>query len=381
MKITRIDTIYWKDRNAAPWWPHWVWIRIHTDTGIVGVGETYPRNETEATLLHSVVARNLLGKDPRNIDRIWADLYRTFDYQITGGTEMRVLSAIDLALWDLLGNSLNTPVYQLIGGKSNPEVRVYNTCFPHKYDFNKEPEKIMRELIEGYGIKAIKVWPFDGAAARNRHQYVTNADIEKALFPVRKLREVFGDEIEILMEFHSNWNLTSAIRIAKALEPFKPMWLEDMLLPGNFPQYRQLAEATSLPLTMSERMAGRMAFEQLLESRAAKFIMLDLCWCGGLSEGRKIATMAEAFHLPIAPHTAAGPLLFYASTHLTTVSTNVWIQESCQRYYEHDWPAMLENPIVPKNGVVQVPELPGFGMRIKPEVWDHPQAVRQTTKL
>ena len=381
LKITRIDTIYWKSRDAAPWWPHWVWVRVHTDAGHVGIGETYPRNEVEAAMVHSAVARMLLGKDPRDIDRIWADLYRTFDYQVTGGAEMRVLSAVDLALWDLLGKSLQAPVYRLIGGRSNPTVRLYNTCFPHKYDFNREPEKIMRELIDGYGIKAIKIWPFDGAAHRNRHQYVTPADIEEALVPVRRLRDAFGDQIEILMEFHSNWNLTSAVRIARALEPFRPMWLEDMLLPGNFPQYRQLAEATPLPLTISERMAGRMQYQQLLESRAAKFIMLDLCWCGGLSEGRKIAAMAETYQLPIAPHTAAGPLLFYASLHLTTAATNVWIQESCQRYYERDWPAMLENPIIPRQGAARAPELPGFGMRIKAEVWDHPAAVKQSTSL
>jgi galactonate dehydratase len=381
MKITRIETVHWRNRNAAPFWPHWVWVKIETDSGHSGIGETYPRNEVEAALVHSGVARSLLGRDPRDIDRIWADLYRVFDYQVTGGAEMRILSAIDLALWDLLGKSLNAPVYRLIGGKSNARVRIYNTCFPHKYDFNKEPEKIMREIMEGYGITAIKIWPFDGAARRNRHQYVSNADIEQALFPVRKLRDTFGSDIEILMEFHSNWNLTAAVRIAKALEPYKPMWLEDMLLPGNFSQYRQLAEATSLPLCISERMAGRMAFEELLASRAAKYIMFDLCWCGGLSEGRKIATMAEAYHLPIAPHTAAGPLLFYASTHLTTAATNVWIQESCQRYYESDWLKMLENPLIPKNGSVEAPELPGFGMQIKEEAWNHPAAVRGTSDV
>jgi galactonate dehydratase len=292
-----------------------------------------------------------------------------------------VLSAIDLALWDLLGKALDTPVYRLIGGRSNPRVRVYNTCFPHKYDFNREPEKIMRELVDGYGIRAIKVWPFDGAAARNRHQYVTNADIEEALAPVRKLRDAFGMDIEILIEFHSNWNLTSAVRIARALEPYRPMWLEDMLLPGNFAQYRQLAEATALPLTISERIAGRMAFHDLLEAHAAKYVMFDVTWCGGLSEARRIASMAESYHLPIAPHTAGGPLLFYASTHLSTAATNLWIQESCQRFYESDWPRMLENPIVPKAGHVEAPDLPGFGMRIKPEVWAHPAAVRRTTGL
>ncbi|MGA1999277.1 MAG: mandelate racemase/muconate lactonizing enzyme family protein [Terriglobales bacterium] len=381
MKVTRIDTVYWKTPEKIPWRPNWTWVRVHSDTGHVGIGETYPRTEVEAAMVHTAAARLLLGRDPRDIDRIWSDLYRTFDYQVSGGTEMRVLSALDLALWDLLGKSLGVPVYRLIGGKSNLQIRVYNTCFPHKFDFNKEPEKIMRELIDRYRIRAIKIWPFDQAASRNQHQYIAQADIDEALFPVRKLRDAFGDGIEILMEFHSNWNLPSAIRIAKALEPYRPMWLEDMLLPGNYHQYRQLAEATSLPLTISERMAGRMDFVQLLEARAAKYIMFDLCWCGGLSEARKIATMAEAFQLPVAPHTAGGPLLFYASSHLATASTNLAIQESCQRFYESDWPEMLENPIVPKDGCIQVPELPGFGMEIKPEVWRHPAAVTQTSTL
>ncbi|MCP5118043.1 MAG: mandelate racemase/muconate lactonizing enzyme family protein, partial [bacterium] len=114
--------------------------------------------------------------------------------------------------------------------------------------------------------------------------------------------------------------------------------------------------------------------------RAAKYIMFDLCWCGGLSEARKIATMAEAYQLPIAPHTAGGPPLFYASSHLTTASTNVWIQESCQRFYEQDWPAMLENPIAPRDGSIAAPELPGFGMQVKPEVWNHPKVVKRVSE-
>jgi len=381
MKITRIDSTYWHSGSDLPWKPNWVWVRVHTDSGLVGLGETYPRNEVEASMVHSTIAGLLLGRDPRDIERIWADLYRTFDFQVTGGAEMRALSAIDLALWDLLGKALGQPVYRLLGGKSNPEVRLYNTCFPHKYDFNKEPDKIMRELIDRYGIKAIKIWPFDRAALRNQHEYITGADLEEGLYPVRLLRDKFANEIEILMEFHSGWGLTSAIRIAKALEPYRPMWLEDMLLPGNFEQYRQLAEATSIPLTISERLAGRMQFLRLLESRAARYVMFDVTWCGGLSEARKIANMAEAFELPVAPHTAGGPLLFYASTHLSTALTNLAIQESCQVFYESTWPAMLSNPLVPKDGAVRVPELPGFGMEIKPEVWTHPAAVTRETTL
>ena len=379
MKITRIDTTYFRPGSNLPWEPNWTWVRIHTNNGLVGLGETYPRNEAEVGVVHTTIASMLLGRDPRDIDRIWADFYRIFDFQVTGGAEMRALSAVDLALWDLLGKSLNVPVYRLLGGKSNPEVRLYNTCFGHRHDFNKEPEKIMHELIDRHGIKAIKIWPFDLAAIRNQHEFVTAADIEEGLFPVRKLRDTFGNDIEILMEFHSCWDLTSAVRIARALEPYRPMWLEDMLLPGNFSQYKVLAESTSNPLTISERMAGRMEFLQMLEARAAKYVMFDVTWCGGLSEAKKISTMAEAFQLPVAPHTAGGPLLFYATTHLTTALTNVAIQESCQVFYETTWPTMLENPLVPQNGKIRAPELPGLGMQVKPEVWTNPAAITRTS--
>jgi L-alanine-DL-glutamate epimerase-like enolase superfamily enzyme len=280
-----------------------------------------------------------------------------------------------------LGKSLGVPVYRLIGGKANPQVRLYNTCFPYKFDFNREPEKIMSELIETRGIKAIKIWPFDGAARASANQFITWQAIEDALTPVKKLRDRFGSEIEIAIECHAQWNLTSAIRIAHALEPYRPMWLEDMLMPGNFGQYHELATATTLPLIAGERMAGKMQFEQLLASRTVKYVMFDVTWCGGLTEAHKIATMADAHELPIAPHTAGGPLLFYASTHLTTASPNVWIQESCQRFYERDWPMMLESPIAPNKGTIQAPEEPGFGMKIKSEAWNHPAAVRQTSGL
>ena len=381
MRVTKVETFYWKARTDAPWWPHWTWIRLHTDNGLVGLGETYPRNSVEAEAIHSYIAPALLGRDPRDIERIWQQIYQRFDFEITGGTEMRVLSALDLALWDLLGKSLNTPVYRLLGGLSNARVRLYNTCFPYKYDFRQEPDKIMREVLDGHGVRAIKIWPFDGAAQRNGGQFITKADLDEALMPVRRLRDAFGDDIEILIECHAHWNLTSAVRIAKSLEPYRPAWLEDPLLPGHFSQYRQLAEATDLPLTIGERIAGKLAFESLLESRAAKFIMFDLCWCGGLTEARKITTLADAYQLPFAPHTAGGPLLFYASTHLSAASTNNWIQESCQRFYEHDWPTMLVNPLRPQEGHISPPDAPGFGMDVKPEVWNHPAVVRRETVL
>jgi L-alanine-DL-glutamate epimerase-like enolase superfamily enzyme len=381
MRVTRIDSVYWETRDDAPFWPHWTWVRVHTDSGLIGLGETYPRNPTEATLVHTDVARRLLGKDPRDIERTWADLFRAFDYQISGGTEMRVLSAVDLALWDLLGQALDVPVYRLLGGRSNPRVPVYNTCFPLRYDFNVEPEKIMREVRDRYGIRGIKIWPFDGAAHRSQNQHITTDEIERALVPFRRLRDAFGDQIEIMLELHSNWSLPSALRIARAVEPYRPMWLEDVLLTGSLKDYRELAASTSTPILLSERMAGPFEFEALLESGVARYLSFDVTWCGGLSLARKVSNAAEAHQLLVVPHTAGGPLLFYASTHLTTALTNVAIQESCQRFFENDWPAMLENPILPENGTVTAPDLPGLGMRVKPEIWEHPKAVVRTSRL
>ena len=247
MRITRVDTVYWESRDDAPFWPHWTWLRLHTDNGFVGLGETYPRNPTESALVHSDVAKRLLGRDPRDVEAIWSELFRAFDYQISGGTEMRVLSAVDLALWDLLGQALGAPVWRLIGGRTNPRVPVYNTCFPLRHDFNVEPEKIMREVRERYGVKGIKIWPFDGAAHRSRHQHIAPDEVDGALVPLRRLRDAFGDEIEIMLELHSNWNLPSALRIARAVEPYKPMWLEDVLLTGSLKDYRELAAATPDP--------------------------------------------------------------------------------------------------------------------------------------
>jgi len=381
MKVTSITTTYWKQPSDAPWEPFWMWVRVETNTGHVGIGETFPRAEVEAAMVHNTVARTLLGADPRDIERLWADFFRIFDHQVGGGTEMRAHSAIDLALWDLYGKALGLPVYRLIGGKSNPRVRVYNTCYPFKYDFLKDPEKIVDDLMGRCGVKAFKIWPFDAAARRNKNQYVTQADIEEGLGPVRRLRDKFGMGIEILMEFHGLWDLTSAVRIAKALEPYKPMWLEDMILPGNYEQYRRLADQTSLPLTISERTGNHLQYLRLLESRAASYVMFDLCWCGGLSEGRRIAALADAYLLPVAPHTAGGPLLFYASTHFSTAATNLAIQESLQRYWEGIYPKVLVDCIQPKDGYVEAPEAPGFGMEVKPEVWKHPAAVTRTSKL
>ncbi|HEX4488687.1 MAG TPA: mandelate racemase/muconate lactonizing enzyme family protein, partial [Terriglobales bacterium] len=314
MKITAIETIHLSRGVTVHAGPiQWLWVRIHTDEGLVGLGETYPNADSEKAIVHTRLAPILLGRDPSEIDLLWTDMFRNVNYSGWAGAEMRAISAVDIALWDLAGKAANQPIYKLLGGASRKSIRIYNTCYDH-VDFMKEPVRLAQELMDS-GIKAMKIWPFDPVARETYGNHVTPAQIRQSAEPLRLIREKFGDSIAVAMEFHGFWNLPCAIQIAQALEPYTPMWLEEMLPQDNLAAYAELAHATKLPLCVSERLMTRWGFRELIENRAARIIMPDISWCGGISEAKKIATMAETHYLPIAPHNCGGPILHYASAH------------------------------------------------------------------
>jgi len=301
MRITAVETIHLQRGITVHAGPiQWLWVRIHTDTGLVGLGETYPHPEAEKAVVLRTLAPVLLGRDPSQIDRLWADMFQAVSFSGWAGAEMRAISAVDVALWDLAGKAAGLPVYQLLGGASRESIRTYNTCYDH-IDFLTEPVLLARELAKS-GIHAMKIWPFDPIARQTGGQYITADQMRRGLEPLRLIREEFGDSMDVAMEFHGYWNLSCAIRIAQALEPYAPMWLEEMLPQDNLAAYRELADTTRLPLCLSERLMTRLAFRELLENRAARVIMPDICWCGGISEAKKIATLAETYYLPVAPH-------------------------------------------------------------------------------
>ena len=363
MKITAIETI----RLSRGITVHagqigWLWVRIHTDEGLTGLGETYPHPDSEKAVILTRLAPVLIGRNPLEIDRLWADMFLAVSYSGWGGAEIRAISAVDIALWDLMGKALNAPVYQLLGGASRSSIRTYNTCYDH-LDFLTEPVRLAGELLAS-GIRAMKIWPFDPIARETRGQYITADQMRRGLEPLRLIRQEFGDSIEVAMEFHGYWNLPSAIRIARELEPYRPMWLEEMLPQDNLAAYRELADATSLPLCISERLQTRWGFRELLENRAARMIMPDICWCGGLSEARKIAAMAETSYLPVAPHNCGGPVLHFASMHLAANLTNLYIVESVRRHYNDEYTGLMTNRLVPENGEFGLPPGPGLGVEL-----------------
>jgi L-alanine-DL-glutamate epimerase-like enolase superfamily enzyme len=373
MRITGIETIHLAQGITVHAGPiQWLWVRIHTDAGLTGLGETYPRPEAEKAIVHRALAPVLLGRDPLEIDRLWADMFAAVSYSGWAGAEMRAISAVDIALWDLVGKAAGVPVYQLLGGASRQAIPVYNTCYD-RISFLSDPVALARDLLAS-GIRAMKIWPFDGVARESRGQSISADQMRRGLEPIRRIREEFGESMDVAMEFHGLWNLPCAISIAQALESYRPMWLEEMLPQDNLGAYRELASATSLPLCLSERLMTRWSFRELLENRAARIIMPDISWCGGISEAKKIASMAETWYLPVAPHNCGGPVLHYASAHLAANVTNLAILESVRLHYNEAYLGVVEATLPARDGKLPLPTGPGLGVSLRPGILERPDA-------
>jgi galactonate dehydratase len=367
MRITRIETITLGESTQV----HagkvgWLWVRIHTDEGTYGTGETFPASTSERAVVLADFAPSLLGRDPRDIERIWSDLFLQVQYRGWAGAEIRALSGIDVALYDLVGKSYNLPVYTLLGGKFRDSVPIYNTCYDDSYDFNDKPVELASDLLNA-GITAMKIWPFDRIAQRTLGQSISEDQMTEGLEPVRRIREAYGNRMQIMMEFHGLWNLPCAVKIAHALEPYNVTWLEEMLPQDNMAAYATLARSVKQPLCISERLFTRWGFREVLENGAASVIMPDLAWCGGLTEARKIAALASTYYLPIAPHNCAGPITHFASWHLATATPNLTILETVRRHYTHRYPEMTTATCTPNNGHLGIPPGPGLGVDLREE--------------
>src|SRR5580658_451088 len=367
MKITRVDAVELRRSTEVHWGViGWLWVRIHTDEGIIGLGETCPASTVEKAVVLNDLAPRMIGRDPRDIEAIWHDLFRAVHYRGWAGAEIRAISALDVALWDLLAKSVDLPLYRLLGGQSWDSIPVYNTCYDDAYDFNTHPVELARELAAA-GISAMKIWPFDGVGERNHGQSISKAEIKACMEPLRKIREAFGDSMQIAMEFHAYWNLPCAIQIAEALEPYKVMWLEEILPQDNLAAYATLSKKCRQPLCVSERLLTRWGYRELLENGAASIVMLVFVWCGGITEAKKIANAAETYYLPIAPHNCSGPITHFANWHFGIATPNFLILETVRRHYGERYVPIATSTGAPVNGKLGLPHGPGLGVELKPE--------------
>ncbi|WP_136646366.1 mandelate racemase/muconate lactonizing enzyme family protein [Tabrizicola sp. YIM 78059] len=385
MRITSIDTIRIAER------PNLLWIEVGTDEGIKGLGETFFGAATVEAHVHEWIAPRVIGRDPLQIDRLSADLVGYLGFR-SSGAEVRGNSAFDIALWDIFGKAVGQPVAQVLGGFSRDRIRTYNTCAGTDYikkatgqttanyalsgggqdydDLNAflhRADELAQSLLEE-GITAMKIWPFDIAAERTRGQYISVPDLKEALRPFEKIRAAVGDRMDIMVEFHSMWQLLPAIQIAKALAPFNTFWHEDPIRMDSLASLKRYAEHSPAPICASETLGSRWAFRDLLETGAAGVVMLDISWCGGLSEARKIAAMAEAWHLPVAPHDCTGPVVLCASTHLSLNAPNALVQESVRAFYRTWYRDLVTALPEVKDGMITVPPGPGLGMELHPDI-------------
>jgi galactonate dehydratase len=405
MKVTAIETL----RLAE--FPFLLWLRVHTDCGIIGTGETFWAPGPVASYLHENVAPYLIGKDPRDIELHDRTLGSVYVGARDSGAEVRGNSAVNIALWDIYGQALNEPVWRLLGGRTHHSVPVYNTCAgyghvrasrKHSLFERTEDWSLTRgDLAEGpyedllgwrfdagelaksllsEGIRAMKIWPFDIAAEASNGTRISPADLDLALVPFRKIREAVGREMEIMVELHGLWTLPPALRIAEALRPYDVAWLEEPIRYNELDALAELARNTPIPIAASERLASRQVFKQLIDRRAASVIMIDLAWCGGLSEARKIANMAEASELPVTLHDCTGPFVYAASCALSATLPNASYQE-CVRAYFSGWyteivadlPRVTDGRVAPLDG-------PGLGLRLRDELFLRPDVTLQRTE-
>jgi L-alanine-DL-glutamate epimerase-like enolase superfamily enzyme len=381
MKITRIEAVTFRrdlkigGGSGGSGTTEWFWVRLHTDNGLVGIGETYPYSSGEIGALKDY-ASQIRGRDPRDIDGLWRDFYHQMTMRNAGGADMRVLSAVNMAQLDLLGQASGLPLYRLLGGKTRPRVRVYNTTTNYwaidEMRMGPDTVKIVRFLLER-GITAMKIYPFDA-----RDRYLSNEALERGLQWIRDIRKEAGAKMDICVDLWGRFDFPSALRIAKALEPYDILYLEDPMLPMNADAYARLAAETSVPICMSETLATRYEFREFLEKKALDVLMFDVTWCGGVSEAKRISDMADAYQVPVSPHTCGGPLLYICSIHLCAAVPNFLIMESNYWKYTHQYPYFVANVPVPVNGAVMPPELPGIGAEIKPEIFRNGDAIIET---
>lgn len=381
MKITRIEAVTFRpdlhvgggsggSDNAE-----FCWVRLHTDKGITGTGETYPFHQGEVGTLRDY-APTLMGRDPRDIDGIWRAFYHRMAMRNAGGADMRVLSAVNMAQLDILGQAAGLPLYRLLGGRTRQRVRVYNTTTDYwainEMKMGRDTMPIVNFLLER-GITAMKIYPFSAP-----DNYLSNDALEKGMSWIREIRDKTGMKMDIAVDLWGRFDFPSAVRIAKALEHYNILYLEDAMLMSNPQAYAKLAAETSVPICMSETLATRYEYREFLESKACDVVMYDLTWCGGVSEAKKISDMADTYFVPTSPHTCGGPLLYLCSTHLCAAIPSFLVMESNYWKYTHQFPYFVNHVPVPQDGHVKPPETPGIGAGIKEELFRNGDAIVTT---
>jgi galactonate dehydratase len=348
-----------------------VFIQVDTDEGITGWGEitTYPGPVANGAIAAFVnqIGKWLVGENPEDIERIWAKIFRVMTYVGTRGATTAAISGIDIALWDIRGKVLNQPVYKLLGGSVRDKIALY--CHPPE---PKSPEHITESVKEivASGHRAFKMDPM----MHNLH--VGNASFldgeisieaeNAAMEVVAAAREAAGPDIEILIDAHGMYNVPTAIRLANKMAEWNIFWFEEPVPVESWKALKQVKEQITPLVSVGERLHTRWDFVPIFENGLADYIMPDVTWTGGITELKKIATMAEAYYIPISPHDASGPINVISGAQVMLTVPNFYKLET-SRYDLSGYNVMIDHPLEISEGNLYVSDRPGLGVNLDPE--------------
>jgi len=395
MRIVSLETLY---SPTGPT-PALSFLRVHTDEGVVGLGETYYTPATVSAYVHEVLAPQLLGRDALSATALWDDLYAQGARRGAGGSDLRALSALDLALWDLKGKALGVPVHTLLGGATGSGgVRVYNTCAGSTYSSGvtvgrgtwdsqddlwmarNQPGELAVQLVE-QGFVGMKLWPFDPYADEDRGARISPEGLRAGVGVIEQIRAAVGDRIEVMLEGHGLWQIPAASRILNAVADLDVTWAEDMVLAHDPSALARLSRTTPVPLAASEYLMGRWEYRQVLEAQSVAYLHLDPSWCGGISESQRILALASAFGVTSSMHDCTGPMNLLAGLHLSAAHDSVGYQEVLRAFLADVYPAMVDTEWDWADSRLEPPARPGLGAELTGEFLGRSDLVRQVSEL
>jgi len=354
MKITNV-TIYEVK-------PRWIFAKVSTDEGISGWGELISGTKTRTVVEGAKeLSERIIGRNPFEIERLWQELHRSF---FRGGPiNGTIISGLEMALWDIKGKAFGVPAYELMGGAARNRIRVYS------WIGGDRPDDVARQAKERVeeGFKAVKM-----NATEELHYVDSYEKVQEVVNRMASIREECGDTVEVGIDFHGRVHKPMAKVLAKALEPYHPMFLEEVVLPENWEAFEQIAREVSVPLATGERLYTRWEFKSLFDQGAIDIIQPDVALCGGILEARKICAMAEAYDMAAAPHAPYGPVALAATLQVDACTPNVFIQEqSLGIHYNQGFDLLdfIKNKDVFQyvDGYVPLPTKPGLGLEMDEE--------------
>ncbi|MEQ9410512.1 MAG: mandelate racemase/muconate lactonizing enzyme family protein [Fuerstiella sp.] len=392
-RITAVETVI--PRNVMP---GLLLLRLHTDAGtaggdtVIGHGETYYIPQAAAAVLHDWMAQRLLGAEATAIESHWRFLYERMTAFGGVGAELRALSAVDLALWDILGQLTGQPVWKLLGGPVRDVVPVYNSCGGPLYGVRNSgagrespgwpghgdagqpgplqdnwasinsPGDLAEELL-AEGFRAMKLWAFDGVYRRTGGQRIRPEDMATAVAPFHAIRERVGDAMDVMLDGHGFFARPAALDIARAMKQFRPLWMEDVLRPDSIQAMAGFRRDAEVPIAVSEMLVTREQYRQALELDAADYVMIDPTWVGGISESRRIAELAQLYNIPVLMHDCTGPLTLLAGLNIAAAVPGVTYQECVRAHIASVYPQLIDQNVTVSNGAISLSDRPGIGTR------------------